>query len=290
MAGELITGDGQIEWHGLLLGAGSPYGLLGLTGWYGAPAPRRVSTDRPGRHGALPGELRAGERIVEAELQFGHNRPVGEFAATRDALAVALAWGENPLEESLVVQLDGVATMVEARVINADLPTNRDYMLGYATAAIQWAASDPRRYSLDLQQEITGLPEASTSGLAFPLGFDLDFGPGQAGGQLFLANHGNTPAWPVWQLQGPVTGPIITDAASGRQLRFREDFAILAGQILRIETDTSSVAIGQATRRHELTTAEWFPIEPGGGLTQVRFTASAGAGTLTGFVRHAWMT
>jgi hypothetical protein len=287
MAGELVAHDGDIEWAGLLLGVGSSYAVKSITGWYGAPGARRISSDRPGRHGALPGELRAAERIVEAELRF---RPgLEDFAAARNALAAALAWGENPLEEALVVQLDGEATQVQARVTQFDLPTPAEYERGYASAAIQWAASDPRRYSLALQQESTGLPAPSGSGLAFPLAPPLDFGPGQAGGQFTLANAGNTPAWPVWEVNGPVTGPVITNANTGRELRFRESFVVLAGQTLRIDTDLGTVKLGDVSRRSELVTADWFPIPPGA-ATKVRFTAAAGTGTLTGFARHAWMT
>jgi hypothetical protein len=288
MAGNLITGDGQIEWHGLLID-GTTYGLRELSGWYGAPASRRVSTDRPGRHGALPGELRAAERIVEAVIQFGHHTPLGEFAAARNALAAALAWSENPVEEPLVIQLDGLATQVSARVINADIPTPREYMLGYATAAIQWAASDPRRYGLELQQQSTGLPEASTSGLAFPLAFPLAFGDGQAGGTITLTNAGNTSVWPVFEITGPITGPVITDTATGKQLKFDAGFDILAGQTLRIDTDLGTVAIGPADRRNELASAQWFAVGPGE-ARQISWTATSGSGELTGYLRDAYMT
>jgi hypothetical protein len=286
MAGELVSRNGDIEWGGLLIGAGSGYAVSGITGWYGAPGARRISTDRPGRHGALPGELRATERIIEAEIRI---RQGPGFAAARNALAGVLAWGENPVEQPLVIQLDGAASMVNARVINFDLPTPAAYGVGYGPASIQWAASDPRRYSLALQQSSAGLPEASSSGLAFPLAFPLDFGAGQAGGTFALTNNGNTDAWPIFEVTGPITGPVITDTDSGRALEFTAGFQIIAGQTLRIDSDLGTVAIGPASRRNELATADWFSI-PAGETRQIRFTAAAGTGQLTGYLRDAYMT
>jgi hypothetical protein len=290
MVGELVRYDSDLEWRGLLIGRGSPFEIITLTGWDGAPPPRRVTINRPGRHGTLPGELRAGERIVEADIQIGH-RPLSldAFRAARTMLRAALAWDENPVEEPLVVMLDGIATQVSARVVNFDIPTERQYDQGYQTASIQWAASDPRRYSTTLQQSSAGLPSASSSGLAFPLAFPLDFGPGQAGGAIILTNGGNTPAWPIFEVAGPITGPVITDTASGRAIRFAAGFEIVAGQTLRIDTDLGNVAIGPANRRHELVDAAWFPI-PAGASRQIGWTATAGTGQLTGYLRDAYMT
>jgi hypothetical protein len=286
MAGELVARNGDIEWAGLLIGAGSAYAVNSITGWYGAPGARRVSTDRPGRHGALPGELRASERIIEAEIRI---RQGVNFSAARDALAAALAWSENPVEEPLVIQLDGTASLVNARVVNFELPTPARYGVGYGPASIQWAASDPKRYSLALQQETAGLPEASSSGLAFPLAFPLDFGAGQAGGQITLTNSGNADAWPVFEVTGPIFGPVITDVETGRALTFDSGFEILAGQTLRIDSDLGTVAIGPASRRKELTSAAWFSIPPGSSR-QIRFTAASGTGLLTGYARDAYLT
>lgn len=290
MAGELVQYDSDLQWRDLLIGRGTPYEIVTLTGWDGAPPPRRVSVDRPGRHGTLPGELRAGERILDAEIQIGHNPlSTDAFRAARTALRAAFVWDENPTEEPLVVQLDGQPLMVQARIINFDIPTERQYEQGYQTAAIQWAASDPRKYSLTLQSSAAGLPEASSSGLAFPLAFPLAFGTGQAGGSISLSNGGNAAAWPVFEVTGPITGPVITDTESGRALEFDSGFEILAGQTLRIDSDLRTVAIGPASRRNELAAAAWFSIPPGASR-QIRFTAASGTGQLTGYTRDAYLT
>lgn len=286
MAGELVARNGDIEWGGLLIGAGSAYAVKKITGWLGLPDVRRVSTDRAGRHGALPGQLRAGERIIEADIRI---RQGAGFDAARAALASVLAWSENPTEQPLVIQQNGEATLVNARVMNFDLPGPAEYAVGYAPCSIQWAASDPKRYSLNLQQETAGLPEASSSGLAFALAFPLDFGAGQAGGQITLTNSGNAETFPVFEVTGPITGPVITDTETGRALTFNPGFEILTGQTLRIDTDLGTVAIGPASRRNELTSAAWFSIPPGTSR-QIRFTATAGTGLLTGYARDAYLT
>lgn len=289
MAGELITADAQLEWHGVAMGPGTDIGLTGITGWYGLPGARRITFDRPGRHGGLPGELRAGERVVEAQLLFHDVGDAASFTATRRALAAALAWSENPVEEPLVVRLDGETTMVSARVLAFDLPTTLDYVRGFATGAVQWVATDPRRYGMVLRSASTKLAAPIEGGLAFPLAFPLDFGPGLAGGTITLHNNGNTPASPVFEVIGPITGPIITCQETGARLLFRDDFTIGTGQRLRIDTDTGVVMLGAANRRNELTVADWFTV-PAGGSKLIRFTASSGTGSLVGFVRDAYMT
>lgn len=286
MAGEQITSNGQIEWHGLLMGPGTDYDVITIAGWYGAPGSRRVTIDRPGRHGGLPGELRAAERVIEAEIAFGG---LGEgFRTAREAIAAALAWDENPVEEPLVIQMDGVPTLVNARVINAAMPTPTSvYNQGEGFASVQWVATDPRRYGVALRSTSTGLPEPVNSGLPFPLGFPLDFGEGAAGGSMTMYNDGNVPAWPIWEIVGPITGPIITCQATGDRLEFNSTFEVADGQTLRIDTDTGQVTLGTTSRADQLDVAQWFPIPPGS--KEVRFTASGGTGMLIGYVRDAYL-
>lgn len=292
MAGEQITTDGQVEWNGLLMGPGTDYDLITISGWYGAPGSNRVTINRPGRHGGLPGQLRATERVIEAEFAFGGELLSGSFASVRSAAAAAFAWDENPVEQELAVRMDGLSTLVNARVINYEMPTaTSTYNQGEGFIAVQWVATDPKRYGIDLKTYSTELPDPIETGLAFPLAFPLSFGVDvEVGGSVVLVNNGNAHAWPVWEVIGPITGPVITCQETGNVLQFNSDFEVADGQVLRIDTDTGRVTLGGVNRRNELAVAEWFSIPPRPSGKEVRFTASGGSGTLVGYVRDAYFT
>lgn len=290
MAGEQITTDGQVEWNGLLMGPGTDYDLITISGWLGAPGSDRVTINRPGRHGGLPGQLRATERVINAEFAFGGELLTASFAQVRDVMAMAFAWNENPVEQELVVRMNGLATVVNARVINFDMPTvTSTYNQGEGFASVQWVATDPKRYGTSLKTYSTELPPAIETGLSFELAFPLSFGEDvEVGGSMVLVNNGNAHAWPVWEVIGPITGPVITCQETGNVLQFDTDFEIADGQVLRIDTDTGTVTLGGVNRRTELAEAEWFSIPPRSSGKEVRFTASGGTGTLVGYVRDAY--
>lgn len=292
-AGDLITADWQIEWRGVLLGSGTPYGWRELDGWLDLPGMRIGDQPRPGRHGAYAGQQLADERVITWELTV---LPYGSvsFAAAVDTLRRITAAEEAPDEEPLVIRLSGTSWLANARCTRRSLPADRMYTAQASPAVIQWVATDPRLYSPQQQQLTVGLPSPGAGGLVFPLVFPLTFGTGLAGGNLAVTNTGTVTTWPTWQITGPVTGPVITNVDTGQQLQFDPAFVVGAGQTLIIDTDAKTVTLQGVNRRDRLFVADWFGLRgvlPNGSATptNVRFTAAGGftAGTLTALWRHA---
>ncbi|MFB9687710.1 hypothetical protein [Amycolatopsis plumensis] len=278
MAGELITKDGQVEWRGLLLGAGTAYRYADLEGWLDLPETRDGDIEFDNYHGSQPGQLLVGRRTVT--LSFTMSLSTADFGAAQRALRAATAPSENPVEEPLVVQWDGVKAMVNARVIRRNIPSPRSNGMGYSQGAIQWRATNPRQ--LHLPQIIAGPvspPTSGTGGLIYPLVYPLVYGSGQSGGELRLTNAGNAPAQPVFRITGPCTGPVITNADTGAQLAFDPAYALPSGaQLLLSYEDRSVLFPDGVSRSNQLITRGWFTLPVG--TTRVRFTSANGLGQL----------
>lgn len=286
-AGDLITADWQIEWRGVLLGSGTSYGWSNLDGWLDLPGMRIGDQARPGRHGAYAGQQLADERVITWDATM--YPATASFAAAVDVLRRVTAVEEAPDEEPLVIRLSGTAWLVNARVTRRRLPVDRRYNAQAVPVVVQWVATDPRLYSPQLQTSgAVGLPSPGAGGLVFPLVFPLTFGTGQAGGNFSLVNTGTVTTWPTFRIDGPVTGPVVTNVTTGQQLQFDPAFAVAAGQVLLVDTDTRTVTLQGVNRRSSLWVADWFGLPPGV-TTSLKFTAAGGftAGTLTAQWRHA---
>lgn len=278
MAGELITQDDQIEWRGTLLGANTPYKWRELEGWLDLPEVRDGDVDFDNLHGAQPGQLLLGRKVVT--WTFVLNGAAADFAAQQKLLRAITALGENPAEEPLVIQIDGVKAMVNARVIKRAIPRPPNNASGYSVGAIQWRATNPRL--LHLPQIIAGPvspPVAGTGGLIWPLVWPLVWGTAQSGGELVLENDGNAPVQPVFRLTGVSTGPVITNADTGQQLAFDPAYVLPAGRQLTLTHENRSVLLDDGvSRSNQLVTRGWFTLPVG--TTRVRFTSSDGLGQL----------
>jgi hypothetical protein len=272
-AGDLITADGQLEWRATLLGTGTAYGMTELEGWLSDLPPMRGSDfDRPSRHGMFPGASEMSKRTVTWSGLIACSDPT-QLGGLRNALQVMTAPAEVPVEEPLVIRdIGGVAWMCMARAKRRTVSINAYTPLGYADYAIQWEATDPRLYSPALHTASTALASPPTTGLQFPLIFPLDFGAGPTGGNVTVTNAGSVATWPVFTIVGPVTGPVVTNHATGAQLLFSPTFTITAGQTLTIDTDQRQVTLNGVPANNLLFTRGWFPLLPGS--TRIDFTSA----------------
>jgi hypothetical protein len=266
-AGDQITRDCQVEWRGVLWGEGTSVGLADLPGWLDAPDLRVQSTGRPDRHGVYAGRSLAGARVVEVLLTA-----VSDDLTLVDGIRAATAIAEDPTEEELVVWFGtGAAQLVYARLVRRALPTDLDWVTGVRRCRLQFMAPDPRRYSVTEYSASIGLPPTPSGGLAFPLAFPLDFGATTSVGQLTVTNGGDATTWPTLQIQGPVTGPIVTNVGTGDQLVFDPTWTVAAGETVEVDTDARSVTLAGVSRRDRLHRAGWFGLAPGD--TNLTFTS-----------------
>ena len=267
MAGELLTGDGQIQWRTLLLGASTPYRVNGIEGWFDLPDARGSNDPRPNSHGNYVGQLFSNQRTITVTMHIPEG--VNGSLATRLATLRALtARTENPLEEPLAVQWAGTRYVVNARIRRRSVPLEPNYPAGYAQVAVQWEATDPRIYSLTQYTQSLSLAAAASGGLDFDSGGldfgsgGLDFGPSPSG-SLTVTNNGDVDTWPTLEIVGPVTGPHIVFGNTGRVLHFDPTWSILTGQAATVDTRLRTVSIAGISVRQRLITAQWTALTPG---------------------------
>jgi hypothetical protein len=296
MAGELVTLDGGIQWRGLLLGTGSVYGTTKLEGLRDLPPQRGGNSPLPNRHGSYPGQRLSGDRTITWSFKVS-KIALEAFGGAIDDLLRVSAPDENPVEESLVIQLDGRQVYTEARLVRRAITADKNYLRGYVEGAVAWESTDPRLYEVSESSSSAALAVAAGGGLDFgsggldfgvPVTEGLDFGAGTSGGVLSAAVGGHVPTWPRFQIQGPVTGPQIT--YGGRTLAFDPSWTLPDGPPLIIDTRPRylSVTLNGVSQRNRLFFAQWTPFLPGV-TTQVQFSAAAysASAQLTAFWRGA---
>lgn len=278
MAVESLSVDAQIQWRDTVLGSASPYRWDRLEGWFDLPEQRGGNAPLPGYHGSFPGRKVSGDRIITYDYT-ARTATLPEFRAAMLELRRITAPAEDPIEEPLIVHLDGQSLLAWARCVRRIIPTDRLYGLGIAHGSVQWEATDPRLYSVEEHSLGVELATPGSSGLDFGSGGldfgsgGLDFGSGQQGGVLTVHNGGHVPTWPTLEVVGPATGPTIT--YGNRTLQFDPGFVVSSGQTMVIDTRPTwrTVEINGVSVRQHLVVDQWTALQPGVD-TQIAFTAA----------------
>jgi hypothetical protein len=250
--------------------AGVEWRLTDVQGWFGRAGVgvRTARDDRPGRHGQLRGPAYRTERVIS--LGGVARAPDATTLDVAGDLFAAICDNDDVLHTLVGTDASGIAKQAAVE-LNAE--SKFEHQTDTVAAwQLQFAAPDPLRYAVTPSTGNCGLATTS-GGLAFPLTFPLDFGPGAGGGTLLLLNAGNTTTWPVWTITGPVTNPVILNTATGERLAL--SLTIDAGQQLTLDTDARTVILqGVASRRGSLAaTSTWFPLKKG--ATAVAFQAAS---------------
>lgn len=285
-AGTLITAPYEIEWRDTLWGnENGGVGLTDFTGWLDYNL-RGSNLERPGRHGSLPGQTYAEERVIELELTSIDDNP-----ATLAALRRMTVPDEEPVEEPLAIWVGTEQPqLVMAKLKRRAIPTDHAWSVGHHRATLQFVASDPKRYAVTESTSPTvGLPSPGIGGLTFPLTFPLTFGTPGTPGSTTVTNVGEAATWPVYTLTGPITGPIITTGDA--KLRFANDFELALGQTIVIDSDSRSVLLDGVARPDVLVQREWAYLPPETPVV-VAFTGQGTYDPAAGLVvtfRAAWL-
>jgi hypothetical protein len=289
--GDLVTRPGQIQYGALLLGAGTPYRWKGMSGWEDLPPLDSGTVNRADAHGAFPGPLLAQPRTIGVDEMM--------IRAPRESIGAAVAAlnaGTVPLdgEVPFVAWLDERGPLLAwARAVRRAIPVGKGYRLGIvAGCAVQWEATDPRRYAITEDTATAGLPMAEpgldwgTDGAGEDAGLDwhtdgegedagLSFGTPGSTGALSARNDGPAPTHPLVEFRGPVTRPALTNLASGDVLEY--DLPLAAGDVLTVDTREGTVTLnGTASRIHTATSRsvpeQTFVLPPG--TTDLTFRAA----------------
>ncbi|QNJ57628.1 minor tail protein [Streptomyces phage Keanu] len=233
---------GHMQYGEFLFGPGTAWRWDELQGWEETPGLDSGSVLKASDHGAWPGIFYAQNRTVTASLVV--RCEPGNMNGTLRQLAAA-----TPIDAAdeipLVVQLDDDAPlMVFARCTRRAFQVARGHRVGMARGAIEFEASDPRRYSLLETTSTTALPQPEP-GLAWPLVFPLDFGTPGSTGNITAVNSGDAPTHPRFAITGPCSHPIITNLSTGALLEY--DIDLSASDTLYVDTNQGTVTLNGLT-------------------------------------------
>jgi hypothetical protein len=280
-----MPSDYQLTYRGLTIGAGTPWQIQSLSGLEDLPDLRTGDTPRAYRHGAVPGLDLADGRTITLELMV-FDSGTGNFAANVEQLKGI----SSPLadETELVYQLPGrLGRSIRCRPRRRSLPVDLEYSFRKGNAVIELFATDPRIYDEFATSNVIALPSAAT-GLTFDASAPFVFGSAGTGGTLNVLNQGNTPAPWFARIDGPVTDPTLTLAATGQQVRLVG--TVNAGEFLSIDSLAPSVVLNGTASRYSWSAGPgsvWWELPVG--TSAVQFGATAGTGTCTFTYRSAWL-
>lgn len=242
---------GHIQYGDFLLGPDTVWRWNTLEGWEETPAVDSGTVARSTSHGSWPGVHLVQSRTITLNLVI--RTEFGQMSAALRELARATPI-DAPEEVPLAVQLDNEPPLIcfarcSRRSISVD-PTNRT---GLARGAIQFEASDPRRYALTESQTSTPLPKPE-GGISWPLAWPLAWGSAGSTGNASCNNTGDAPTNPVIEFHGPCTTPSVTNIQTGDKLEY--DLTLAPGDVLYVNTEQGSVTLNgpQANRLYTATT------------------------------------
>ncbi|GAA0853516.1 hypothetical protein ACFQVD_26420 [Streptosporangium amethystogenes subsp. fukuiense] len=265
--GDSITLPGQVEWNYTLWGPGTNFRVLTpVEGWRSMPQVDNLNVPRPSRHGAWAARKLVQQRLVTIRLQLDSAstpEQVDDLLAQLDAVT-GIAEDETALP--LVIRAYGAPQLAFGQIIDRDVQLDGDYNAGLPGVSILVACDDPRRYNPD------------RTGVSIP-----------AGDTVQAINAGNTATHPVVRMPGPITDPVLVNAATGRTIAFAATVA--DGKQLVINTDKGTATVDGDSVMSTLTgssapVADWV-LAPG--ANPITYTAASGNASLTLLYRDAWI-
>ncbi|MEV4966651.1 hypothetical protein AB0886_05205 [Streptomyces sp. NPDC024062] len=275
-AGDLLTSVGQVQYGNLLIGRGTPYSYKRLTGWGDLPGLDSGTVPRAGAHGAYPGQLLAQARTIGLDglMVRAPRARIGEAVDTFEA-------GTVPVDEELPLAVwvdERGPRVVWARCLRRALPIEAGYRVGTILGgAVQWEATDPRRYGLTELTRTASLPmpEPGLDWAADPgperLRWELDFGAVGSAGGMSATNAGNADTHPTIEFRGPVLRPSLTNLRNGDVLEY--DVPLAADDVLVVDTRAGTVTLNNTASRLYTATARSVP--------EMSFTLAPGTTDLT---------
>lgn len=253
------------------------HGVIASSVDLGFPAVREVITDLPDQDGSYDETAYVGPRVVTITGNLGPGTN-GSRGAARTALAPFLSASARP---QLIVALDDDVSQMSLTMRPADYTGVVGPGGSTTNFTASWKCADPLAYGLATNEVDIYPGSAGSVGRKYPKTFNYTYPvtPG-AGGTSFITTSGNYKAFPVLQIDGPVTDPTIiwldpiTRIPTGPQIVIA-GLTVSLGDYLQIDTKARTVYLNgdpnanrYAFLDFEATT--WGPLESGTNL--LRFT------------------
>ncbi|MFE3452373.1 hypothetical protein ACFXJ8_25965 [Nonomuraea sp. NPDC059194] len=256
LPGQFITEDGQVEFNGVVWGAGTLFRVREITGWEARPQVDDLTVEEANRHGALAGSSFIQRRIVQIRLQIDSvTDPTQVSGLLRQLRYDTRTLRDNSLW-SLVIRGYTETLLAYGKCIDRTGVMDGDYSVGAPEPVITIMCPDPRRYSLEQHSAVV---------------------PANASTPVTLANDGELYTNPVLRFQGPAVNPLIINESLDRILAF--NLTLGASDLLIVDTQRGTVKIGNTDHTNDISDTisvpvkEWF-LEVGS--SQVSYETDSG--------------
>lgn len=250
MAGELITGDGQLEYNGYVLGDDVTTFMTSLTGWEDLPPIDSSNTLRPSSYGAWSGQKLPGQRILTWTGRFAPEDSAS-WVDLLETLKRAFTIPMDTEELTIAVRTRDDIKVVFGACVQRAIPMDYTYSYYGATVTIQFECSDPRKYSQDEKTVFIATPIDVADGLDYPLVYPLDYGVADLASDATVNNEGYAPTPVILEFQGPMSTPKLTNVTTGATLGF--DITLTSTDVLTVNTRNGTVLLGSADRLYTRT-------------------------------------
>jgi len=236
-----------VDYNGLNLADDINYVLTGLTGWQGLPDITNGSSPRPRRNGSVRGGLLAQKRVIGVDLVIpGVLDDSNQTTKPKAALVAAMGLLDQEVPLTIDLGYGSRPEMAFVRVTAFDMAMQAGYGRNQP-ATIEFTATDPRRYSLDIHTSSTGL-STRAPGIAYPLTYPIHFTALGSPGSVDIPNVGNAETPATYTITGPINYPSITVVSPQGRFKTTFDLAVGAGEQLTVNSDTGEVKLNGSSR------------------------------------------
>lgn len=288
--GDLLTADYQIEYNGLVLGAGTNYDIVGIIG-FGTPPVRSVDVSRQDDHGSYPSrrELMS-SRTINMEIDVIAT-DISDLHTKINILKRAFAVSDSIRAAAFRIAASGWGAAYGSDVITfgyvRQLTMNIGETVNYNTVKcyIQFECPDPRVYG-ETEQTASVSPGSATGGWTFPWTFPWTFGS-VTSAIATVTNNGFMDTFLTAQFNGPSVSPRIENLNTGEYMQI--DLTIDSGDYLLVSFQNRTALLNGTADRYNQRRAgsTWFPIRPG--VSPLQYSIASGSGSVDLRWRDAYL-
>lgn len=219
--------------------------------------------------GFMDAEYEEGRRIILEGTVYADPDSMEEFL---DGLKFEFAPVQVPIPLYLIAP-GRAERVIFVKPLGARYDWDSRRRIGTADIQFVLFAEDPRQYTNTLNTVSIPLGSQAANGFGFNLGFDFGFGAPTFPNEDPITVGGNRPTPPVFEINGPVTGPRIVNLDTSQQLIF--DIELGVGDVLEVDVANRLVTLnGISNRRDTLIRDQWFLLSPG--TNNIEFRADSG--------------
>ncbi|KRV48779.1 hypothetical protein AQ490_23190 [Wenjunlia vitaminophila] len=248
---------GAVQWGDLVMGPGTRYHVTSLEGYDDLPEVRAEDMPKEGADGDYTGPDFVGPRVVQLGLTLH-----GDSPDELRALTVALRAACQPCRTPAPLMFTTWGTLLWAKLRRRAVPYDAEHLWSSGSAALEFYCADPRIHSLE-EHSATTTAYSPAAGRTYPLTYPRTYGSAGESGRVSATNAGDTTAYPLLRIDGPVSRPSVEGVNTDTSLVL--DVTLQAGEFVVIDTRSRAVLyMGSTPRRQWVRNGSSWPyLAPG---------------------------